>query len=385
MSKIFEKAFSSQITSFLEREQLLSASQFGYRKPISTIDAILKSTEQIRLELNKKKKVTGAFLDLSKAFDSINHKILLRRLENIGFDKHATNLIENYLSKRTQRVVLNGIESDWINLKRGVPEGTILGPLLFNIYVNDLAKIVEEDCTVVQYADDTFLFTSDTDEILGKTKLEHNISKIIDFFAKSQLVVNKQKTEYVVFSTRKRLTNTVLNVDNEGIAESNSVKYLGVIIDSKLKFDGEVKKILQRIACGIKVLNTLSKRLPEKTKFLLLDAIVISHLHYSALFLIGLQKSLLTFLEKQLNWGIKSIFNRRKYDRSTDSTDLKIRNKILPVSFLLKYRCSKYFIRLLSNDLPAYKIEPLSAMRIKQHDRLKKSNVRYKKEQYVLQ
>ena len=123
------------------------------------------------------------------------------------------------------------------------------------------------------------------------------------------------------------------------------------------------------MACGIKVLNTLSESLPEKTKVLLLNAIVISHLHYSALILIGLQKSLLTTLEKQLNWEIKSIFNRRKYDRSTD---LKLRNKILPVSFLLKYRCLKYFIRLLSNDLPAYKIEPLSTMRIKQHDRSKK-------------
>ena len=98
----------------------------------------------------------------------------------------------------------------------------------------------EKDCTVVHYADDTFLFTSDTDEKSSK-KIEHNISKIIDFFAESQLVVNKQKTEYTVFSTRKRLTNTVLNIDNERIAESNSVKYLGVIIDSKLKFGGEVK------------------------------------------------------------------------------------------------------------------------------------------------
>ena len=126
-------------------------------------------------------------------------------------------------------------------MKRGVPQGTILGPLLFNIYVNDLAKIVEKDCTVVQYADDTFLFTSDTNEISSKTKLKHNISKIIDFFAKSQLVVNKQKTEYIVFSTKKRVTNTVLNVDNEKIAESTSAKYLGVVIDSKLKSDGEVK------------------------------------------------------------------------------------------------------------------------------------------------
>ena len=91
LSKIFEKAFSSQITNFLEKEQFLSISQFGYRKPISTTDAILKSTEEIRLELIMKKNVTGAFLDLSKAFDFEDHKILLRRPENIGFNEHATN------------------------------------------------------------------------------------------------------------------------------------------------------------------------------------------------------------------------------------------------------------------------------------------------------
>ena len=87
------------------------------------------------------------------------------------------------------------------------------------------------------------------------------------------------------------INNKILNVDNERKAESNSVKYLGVIIDSKVKFDGEVKKILQRMTCGVKNLNTLSKSIPEKTKVLLLNAIVISHLHYSALILIGLQKS----------------------------------------------------------------------------------------------
>ena len=86
----------------------------------------------------------------------------MRRLENIGFDEHATNLIENCLSERTQRFVLNKIELDWINFKRRVPQGSFLGALLFNFYVNDLANIVEKGCTVVQYADDTFLFTTDT-------------------------------------------------------------------------------------------------------------------------------------------------------------------------------------------------------------------------------
>ena len=116
------------------------------------------------------------------------------------------------------------------------------------------------------------------------------------------------------------------------------------------------------MACGKKILKTSHKSLREKTKILSFNPIVISHLHYSASILIGLQKSLLTTLGKQLNWGINTIFNRRKHDRSTYP---KLCNKILPVSFLLKNHCSKCFFCLLSNSLPPYKIEPLSSMRIK--------------------
>ena len=147
----------------------------------------------------------------------------------------------------------------------------------------------------------------------------------------------------------------------KGIAESYSVKYIGVIIDSKLKFDGQVKKILQRMACGKKVLKTLSKSLPEKRK------------SYYLIFRTNSDKvaNVITHnFRKTIELGKKTIFYRRKYDRSTD---LKLRNKVLPVSFLLKYNCSKYFFRLLTIELPAYKIELLSTMRIKQHDRSKKT------------
>ena len=124
------------------------------------------------------------FLDLSRPFDSINHKILLRRIENIGFDEDNTNLTENCLSERSQRFVLNEIESDWINLKRGVPQGTVLGPLIFNTHVNDLTKIVEKDCTVVQYADDTFLFHSTLMKYRQKQNLNITSQKFLFFFCK---------------------------------------------------------------------------------------------------------------------------------------------------------------------------------------------------------
>ena len=105
---------------------------------MSTTDAILQCTEYVRTEMDKKNTVGGAFLDLSKAFDSISHEILIEKLKCLGFDGTSTQLIRSYLKDRTQKVVFSGNESDWILLNRGVPQGTVLGPILFNIYVNDL-------------------------------------------------------------------------------------------------------------------------------------------------------------------------------------------------------------------------------------------------------
>ena len=180
----------------------------------------------------------------------------MRKLENTGFDKYATNIIENRLCKITQTVVLNGRESDWITLKRRVQQGNIIVPQFFYIYLNDLAKIIE-DCAVVQHADDAFVFASMIKEFLSKIK-QHNIYKIIDYFTKSQLVVNKQlQGLYIVYSSRKSLRNAIMTVDNKKIAESTSVKYFGVVIDSKLKFY-ELRNMLHRMVFGIKVFSTLS-------------------------------------------------------------------------------------------------------------------------------
>ena len=112
---------------------------------MSTTDAILQCTEYVRTEMDKKNTVCGAFLDLSKAFDSISHEILIEKLNCLGFDGTSTQLIRSYLKDRTQKVVFSGNESDWILLNRGVPQGTVLGPILFNIYVNDLHTVIDSD------------------------------------------------------------------------------------------------------------------------------------------------------------------------------------------------------------------------------------------------
>jgi ribonuclease P/MRP protein subunit RPP40 len=130
--------------------------QFGFRAKYSTTDALIHSTETWRSSLEKGENVAIASLDLSKAFDSIDHNILLIKLERLGFELSSIDLVINYLSSRMQAVKANGVLSDWLQIKTGVPQGTILGPLLFLLYVNDLPDYV--DCDYAQYADDTLIF-----------------------------------------------------------------------------------------------------------------------------------------------------------------------------------------------------------------------------------
>ena len=161
LAKLLEKVLCSQIREFLKCNHTLNDTQFGFRKHFSTTDALLYTTETIRTHVDKGKYVSGLFLDLSKAFDSISHPILIDKLGSIGFSNNASGLIQNYLTNRTQRVKVNNVLSDWITVKQGVPQGTNLGPLLFLLYVNDISLIVPHHCQIIQYADDTFIFSAE--------------------------------------------------------------------------------------------------------------------------------------------------------------------------------------------------------------------------------
>ena len=187
------------MNEYLSKHNLITNSQYGFRKNVSTIDAILYATESFRLNIDKNEFTACALLDLSKTFDSLNHEILKTKLTKLGFDKTAIHLLETFYKDRQQVTIVNGVQSDWINLYQGVPQGTVLGPLLFLIYVNDMIDYLPKDTQIVQYADDTMVFSSNKCLKVPNGKVENAVNILFKYFECNRLKLNCDKTELIIF------------------------------------------------------------------------------------------------------------------------------------------------------------------------------------------
>ena len=187
-----------------------------------------------------------------------------------------------------------------IQLYQGVPQGTVLGPLRFNIYNNEMQQSAMEYCNLIQYADDTMIFSSHNDLTEAGNNLQQTIECLVKFFKSHQLTINADKTEFICFckpSKNDFTRNHTLKVKNQIINTSTTVKYLGVYLDQNLKFQDEVKYILRKMAIGIKTLFAIRDIFSISTRLLSLNALVLSHLVHSAFLLTGISENLITTLK----------------------------------------------------------------------------------------
>ena len=185
------------------------------------------------------------YLGFIQGFWLYKNKILDEKLDMLVFDTSSIThrlLIKNFLSHREQRVKIQNILSDPVEITRVVPQGTVLGPLLFKLHINDMHKYIDNETELFQYADDTIVLTSNTSIEDGKKKLERETQKLITFFQSNELSLNASKTEFIVFIKTKGTANTQKVVDNVVIDEKEAIKYLGVHIDILLTFQEETKK-----------------------------------------------------------------------------------------------------------------------------------------------
>ena len=279
-SKIMEKLMASRLTTYLELYGILYCNQFGFRGGYSTSHSLISITENIRKTLDNGKFGCGVFIDLKKAFDTVNHEILLVKLEHHGIREEALDWFKSYLSNRKQYVHLNGVHSDIRYITCGVPQGSVLGPLLFLLYINDLPNISEK-LKFYLFADDTNIYLEADDLNILERTMNKELVKLHEWLCINRLSLNVSKTNFVIFTPPKKpKINVTILINKEAIDEEQYVKYLGVLIDSKLTFKFHIDELKKKISRAIGVLYKLRPYVPIRVLCNVYYAIIYPFLLY---------------------------------------------------------------------------------------------------------
>ena len=278
--KIFEKMLFSRLFSYLDKNQLLNKNQFGFRPNSSTQFAISTIHDKLIKNIDNGLYTCCIFLDLSKAFDTVNHTILLWKLYHyFGIRGTALHLIESYLSNRYQYTNVQGHYSNKLKITTGVPQESCLGPLLFLLYINDLPLASEFDTTL--YADDTALMISDRDLNSLKYKANNELKKVDFWLRMNKLSLNYSKTNYIIYNNQPHKTckdEFTIVMNKTRLQRENSIKYLGVIFDDTLCWANHIDNLSSQLARYSGLFCRLRNYVPRKALFLLYYNLVYSRI-----------------------------------------------------------------------------------------------------------
>ena len=270
--KIFEKIIFNRLYNFLLQEELLNPNQSGFRPSDSCVNQLIAITHEIfkAFDCNPYLEVRSVFLDISKAFDKVWHERLLYKLKSMGISGELYNLLENYLSDRFQRVLLNGQASSWRPVLAGVPQGSILGPLLFLIYINDLPNELKSNAKL--FADDTSLFTIVKDKTESANILSNDLSEISKWAYDWEMLFNpdpcKPAKEVVISRKKKTQSHPAISLNNIQVERTSYQKHLGLLLDEKLNFKQHVDSAILKMNKGVSVITVIKKlrhSLPRKS------------------------------------------------------------------------------------------------------------------------
>ena len=281
-SKILEKVMHKRLLTFLETNRSLHELQYGFRPGRSCEHALLTAQNYLLNSLNKNKISLLLLIDFSKAFDMVDHEILLHKLKHYGIRGNALKWLKSYLHNRKQYVSINGKNSSSRNITYGVPQGSILGPLLFIIYINDMPEI-DKFAKFILYADDANIIITGNNTLEIEEKMAELNSKLVRWVNSNGLMLNLKKTHFMIFSRQKITHDPVLKINNFNIKRINEARFLGVIIDEKLTWSAHIRALKCKMSRYIGIMYKIKSKVPLNIRLQIYHSFVQSHLNFCSL------------------------------------------------------------------------------------------------------
>jgi len=318
LSKILEKIVANQLLRFLESRQLLNKHQYAYRRNTSTEDALVNVLEAAYKSVDDGKISLLTLLDLSKAFDSVHHETLLKKLHMAGIRR---DWFLSYLSYRTQCVKSENVVSESLNINYGVPQGSILGPILFLIFVNDIGRNLDRNVHITMYADDLQILISNTPAEIMKLKelTENSLISIKNWYDNNGLKVNADKTQCILIgtaqNTNKMPDNFYISFDNKKIEIENKVKSLGIWFDSNLTFKNHVNNLCSKLNGTLMYLNKIKPFLDNQSRLLVIHALIFSNINYCSIIWGKCSAKQRNQVQRSINYAAK-VASNGKYKKS---------------------------------------------------------------------
>ena len=348
ISKIFEKVILLQLTEYLDKNNILHQNQYGFRKNHSTELASLHLVDYIYYTMDANEIPLNVYIDLSKAFDSLNHKILLSKLKFYGVTGLSLDLLYSYLSNRKQCTLYNSTFSDFIGIKQGVPQGSILGPLLFSIYINDLPSS-SNLFDFLMYADDTTLFCS-IDKLNRNDRnivINEHLDKVSTWMKSNKLVLNSKKTKYMLFHKHNKIVPTLeLKINDNSIDQVSTFNFLGLHINSQLTWQTHIDEISKKISRVIGLIYKLQYILPQKILLSLYNTLILPQINYCIL-LWGKESKSILLLQKRAIRAVSSAGFRAHSEPL-----FKIHN-VLKVDDIYQQRLLVFYYNVVNNIISA--------------------------------
>ena len=349
-SKVIERIVYNQLVYYLESNCLLDVRQHGFRKDHSTVSAIMEVVQFMYERLDEGYTVHCAYIDYSKAFDTLNHDILCVKLCNLGFSRQIVAWCRNYLTDRYQSVKMDGKTSSRLPIKCGVPQGSILGPLFFIVYVNDLFDVyMNMNVHITLYADDTVLYVADKNPDLAATCLEEGLCKLSEWCILNKLTVNVKKTKHMVLTPpgRDRVCKAV-NLNGEALDTVRTYNYLGVDIDDCLTFQHFLKQKCNKVNSKVYQMGKLRKFITRDVACLIYKQTILPLVEYADIMVESGPTDKITRLQTLQDRALRIIDN--KEHQNLDVDELSVHYRILPLKLCRSEHLGSVMYRLSKNN-----------------------------------